>query len=101
LKSTPDVVTLDFSLSDMKGDEVLRKIREISPDTQVVMVSGQEDISTAVRLLKAGAFDYIVKDDDTIERLQNSLEHLREIKRLRQEVENLQGELRKNIIFIN
>ena len=63
------------------------------------MISGQEDISTAVELLKSGAFDYIVKDDDTKDRLWNVLIHLQEIKGLKKEVETLKNELKKSFDF--
>ena len=85
----PDVVTLDYSLKEMDGGQVLQKIKEISPTTEVIIISGQRDVATAVQLLKAGSFDYIVKDDDTIERLLNVMLHLQEIKYLQKEVDYL------------
>ncbi len=97
----PDVVTLDYSLSEMDGNQVLKKIKEISPETEVIIISGQEDIATAVNLLKTGAFDYIVKDEDTNDRLWNLLVRLREIKDLRKEVATLKSELKKNYDFSN
>ena len=89
LHENPDVVTLDYSLPDMAGDEVLKKIKENFPSIQVLVISGQEDVATAISLLKNGAFDYIVKDDDTKDRLWNTLLHLKEINGLRNEVEQL------------
>ena len=59
-----------------------RKFEEnqgIQSDIQVIIISGQEDVATAINLLKNGAFDYIVKDDDTKDRLWNTILHLREI----------------------
>lgn len=99
LHEKPDVVTLDYSLPDMNGGEVLKKIKEIHPDLQVIVISGQEDISTAINLLKNGAFDYIVKDDDTKDRLWNSLLHLKEIHGLRKEVEELKEQVSKKHDF--
>lgn len=95
LHERPDVVTLDYSMPDMDGSAVLKKIREINPDIQVIIISGQEDVGTAISLLKNGAFDYIVKDDDVKDRLWNSLLHLREIVGLRQEVEQLKEQVVK------
>lgn len=93
LHERPDVVTLDYSLPDITGDEVLKKIKEVYPETQVIVISGQEDISTAINLLKNGAFDYIVKDDDTKDRIWNALLHLKEINGLRKEVEELKEQV--------
>jgi DNA-binding NtrC family response regulator len=95
LHENPDVVTLDYSLPDMAGDEVLKKIKEAHPGIQVVVISGQEDVATAISLLKNGAFDYIVKDDDTKDRIWNTLLHLKEINGLRQEVEDLKEQVVK------
>lgn len=99
LHENPDVVTLDYSLPDMAGDEVLKKIKEISPHIQVLVISGQEDVATAISLLKNGAFDYIVKDDDTKDRVWNTLLHLKEINGLRHEVEELKEQVVKKHDF--
>lgn len=99
LIDTPDVVTLDYSLTEMDGSQVLKKIKQINPQIEVIVISGQKDIATAVNLLKAGAFDYIVKDEDTNDRLWNALLHLQEIKSLRKEVESLKSELKKKYDF--
>ncbi len=63
LDKNPDAVTLDYSLPDMSGEVVLKKIQEYNSEIPVVMISGQEDIKTAITLLKEGAYDYIVKDE--------------------------------------
>ncbi len=99
LHENPDVVTLDYSLPDSDGAEVLKRIKEQTRNTQVVIVSGQEDVGTALSLLKNGAFDYIVKDDDTKDRLWNVLKHLREIAGLKQEVEDLRSEVGRRYDF--
>jgi DNA-binding NtrC family response regulator len=95
LHEQPDVVTLDYSLPDMDGTEVLKKIKAHNPQTQVIIISGQEDVATAIDLLKNGAFDYLVKDEETKDRVWNSLLHLKEINSLRQEVEQLKEEVGK------
>ena len=97
----PDVVTLDYSLKEMDGGQVLQRIKEISPTTEVIIISGQRDVATAVQLLKAGSFDYIVKDDDTIERLLNVMLHLQEIKYLQREVDSLKIALKNKYNYTN
>ncbi|MEO8583325.1 MAG: sigma-54 dependent transcriptional regulator [Flavitalea sp.] len=99
LHENPDVVTLDYSLPDMDGDEVLKKIKESNPSIQILVISGQEDVATAISLLKNGAFDYIVKDEDTKDRVWNALVHLKEISGLRQEVEDLKEQVVKKHDF--
>jgi two-component system, NtrC family, response regulator AtoC len=99
LHEGPNVVTLDYSLPDYDGSEVLKKIKEHNPDIRVIVISGQEDVGTAINLLKNGAFDYIVKDDDAKDRLWNSIMHLREISNLRQEVESLKTQVGRKYDF--
>jgi two-component system response regulator AtoC len=52
LPSAPDVVTLDFRLGKVNGDEVLRKIRAYNESLPVIVISEQENIETAVELIK-------------------------------------------------
>ena len=99
LHENPDVITLDYSLPDCDGAEVLKKIRQHNPDSRVIVISGQEDVATAINLLKNGAFDYIVKDDETKDRLWNSIKNLREISSLKQEVETLKTQVGKKYDF--
>jgi len=97
----PSVVTLDYSLPDISGREVLAEIKKYNPDIPVVIISGQEDIKTAVKLLKEGAYDYIVKDKDTIERIWNAINNIRETQKLRYEISSLKEEVRKKYEFSN
>ncbi|RKS94554.1 response regulator receiver domain-containing protein [Flavobacterium limicola] len=60
----PDIIFLDHNMEDITGFEVLKKIKRYNPNIYVVMVSGQENITTAIDALKYGAFDYIIKDSD-------------------------------------
>lgn len=99
LYKNPDIVTLDYSLQDMDGSQVLSAIKDFDPNIQVVVISGQEDIGTAVSLLKQGAFDYIVKDDDAKDRLWNTLKNIRENLSLKSEIEELKEEVEQKYNF--
>ena len=77
LYKKPSVITLDYSLPDMSGAKVLEAIREFDPQINVIIISAQEKIGTAVELLKAGAFDYITKDEEAKERILNSINNAR------------------------
>ena len=59
-----DAVLLDVNMPEMGGLEALVMIREQSPHTGVIMVSGESTITTAVQALKRGAFDFIEKPVD-------------------------------------
>jgi DNA-binding NtrC family response regulator len=93
LHKNPDVITLDYSLPDLPGETVLEQIRQYNADISVIIVSAQEKIGTAVELLKAGAFDYITKDQDTKERLFNSIHNARQKSSLIREINNLKKEI--------
>jgi response regulator RpfG family c-di-GMP phosphodiesterase len=57
----PDVVISDIRMPEMDGVALLRRIRERNPDVAVIMVTGVDDVNTAVGCLQLGAYDYIVK----------------------------------------
>lgn len=59
-----DLLLLDIKMPKVDGLEALDRIREIAPDTQVVMISGHATIDTAVEAVKRGAFDFIAKPLD-------------------------------------
>jgi DNA-binding NtrC family response regulator len=101
LHKKPDVVSLDYRLPDMTGDQVLVKIREHFPELPVIIVSGQEDIGTAVNLLKEGAYDYIVKNENTKDRIWNAVNHIRDRRRLENEIERLREEVNTKYDFSN
>ncbi|HPR57199.1 MAG TPA: sigma-54 dependent transcriptional regulator [Bacteroidales bacterium] len=101
LHRNPSVVTLDYTLPDISGLEVLKKIMAYNPNIPVIIVSGQEDVSTAVNLLKEGAYDYFVKNDETKDRIWNSLKKIREKLNLEKEIDSLKEEIGRKYIFGN
>ena len=60
----PDVILLDIILPGMSGIETLRQLRKVTPESAVVMISGQTDRKIAEEALLIGAYDYIVKPLD-------------------------------------
>src|SRR4030066_2497139 len=60
-REIPDVTLLDIWMPGMDGIEVLKRFKGISPDCQVIMISGHATISTAMAAVKLGAFDFIEK----------------------------------------
>jgi len=99
LHQKPDLITIDYSLPDMNGAELLKKIHQASPGVPVIVISGQEDIATAIDLYKKGISDYIVKDDHTKDMLWNAVNRIRENQSLKKEVETLREELGQKYEF--
>lgn len=93
LSLKPDIVSLDYSLPDMTGEAVLQGLKAFNKEIGVIILSGQQDIGTAVKLLREGAYDYIIKDHETKERLQNAISHIKKQIGLRREVDGLKAEL--------
>ena len=60
-KGTYDAALLDLKMPGLTGIEVLGKIKQISPETQVVILTGHATVDTAVQALRLGAFDYLTK----------------------------------------
>ncbi len=99
LHQKPDVVTLDYSLPDMGGESVLNAIRDFDPSINVIVVSAQEKIGTAVTLLKMGAFDYIVKDQEAKDRILNSVSNALNKTTLVREIDRLKNEISERYEF--
>ena len=59
-----DVVLMDLNLPHVSGETLLPQLQTDRPDLPVVVVTGVQDATTAVRLVKKGAFDYLVKPVD-------------------------------------
>ncbi|MEJ2204797.1 MAG: sigma-54 dependent transcriptional regulator [Gemmatimonadota bacterium] len=56
-----DLLLLDIKMPEMDGIELLRVARDISPETEVLIITGYATIETAVEAIKLGAFDYLEK----------------------------------------
>jgi polysaccharide export outer membrane protein len=67
-------------MEDITGFEVLKKIKRYNPNIYVVMVSGQENIKTAVDALKYGAFDYVIKDNNVCDKMALVIEKIIKVK---------------------
>jgi diguanylate cyclase (GGDEF)-like protein len=94
-KTTFDLVISDIDMGGMSGLELVPRVHSLSPDTVVVMVSGNQDIEFAIRAMRVGAFDYITKPIDlrhveaSVERAINQSNLLKEKRRDKDQIESL------------
>src|SRR5678815_4173054 len=94
-KQTFDLVISDIDMGRMSGLELVPRVHSLSPDTVVVMISGNQDIEFAIRALRVGAFDYISKPIDlrhveaSVERALKHSELLKEKRRYKEQLEEL------------
>jgi DNA-binding NtrC family response regulator len=101
LQESPDVITLDYRLPDMKGSELLKKIKAYDDSIEVIVISEQDDIQVAVDLLKEGAFDYLVKNEEIQTRLHNAIGKIRKSAGLKQRIQVLEQEVTTKYDFEN
>ncbi len=78
LDKKPQVIFLDYFLnknnpSAMNGIDALVKIKEILPNTKVIMLTGQDRLDTAEDMMKKGAYFYINKDENAISSIEKKL----------------------------
>ncbi len=60
-QSRPDVVLTDIKMPGLDGLDVLRQIKEVSPETEVIVITGHGDMDTAIKSLQLEASDFITK----------------------------------------
>jgi two-component system NtrC family response regulator/two-component system response regulator HydG len=91
-KEDPDVVLTDLRMPGMDGIELLSRVKQIRPDTMVVLMTAYGTVKTAVRAMKLGAEDYLSKPID-VEELEVVLQKTIEKKRLLSETRALRERL--------
>ncbi|MBF0544522.1 MAG: response regulator [Candidatus Riflebacteria bacterium] len=92
----PDMALVDIKMPGMDGIEVLKKIKELSKSTEVIMMTGHGGTETVIDALRAGAFDYIAKpiEYDELEiSIKRALEKQGMMKKLEEYTVSLEKEL--------
>lgn len=64
-----DVALIDLHLTDMNGLDIMRHVRQTSPKTSVIILTGYATLDSAIEALRQGAHDYVTKPFDTLELL--------------------------------
>jgi DNA-binding NtrC family response regulator len=93
-KSPVDLILLDILLPDINGIDLLEKFKELDPNTEIIMVTAVKEIQTAVKAIKLGAYEYVIKPftvDDVLTVISRALEK----RNLMREVTYLRGELER------
>lgn len=79
-----DVIVLDVLMPGKDGITTLTEIKKLKPLTQVIMLTGNATVETAIKGMKLGAFDYLMKPTDTDE-LVNKINSAAKFKREHEE----------------
>ena len=79
MSEKPDVALLDYFLEkDYTGMDILKKLQQRFPDTQVIFLTASDDVNIAVDTMRNGAYDYIVKGDTAFIRIRHLLKKISE-----------------------
>jgi len=99
LKSeTFDIVITDIKMPDIDGLEIIKQVKQLNDETEVIVITGFATVNNAVRSLKAnGAFDYLTKPLENIDELLNSIRHALDKRILKIKNKELLKKLKKEI----
>lgn len=89
-----DVVLTDLRMADLDGLAIVKKVRELRPDTEVFVITGFGDVKTAVEAMKLGASHYLQKPIDLAELravVDKSAERVRTVRELRRQLDEKFG----------
>ncbi len=95
-----DLVVTDIRMPGLDGLELLERLRAISPETPVIVITGHGTVDTAVQAMKEGAFDFLTKPFPT-DKLRLTLERARKMARLQQENRELRRAVEQTFRFEN
>ncbi len=99
-KTDPDIVLTDLRMPGMDGLELLTKVKQIRPETMVILMTAYGTVKTAVRAMKLGAEDYLAKPID-FEELEVILQRVLEKRRLLEETRVLRERVHQKYRFEN
>src|SRR5580700_2714360 len=86
-REAPTLVLLDLNLPDSRGSETVRRVREKVPNVPVVVLSGQDDESLALKAVHQGVQDYLLKGDLSSKRLEHAMRYAVERQSLLRSIE--------------
>ncbi len=93
-----DIVLTDFRMPNWDGYTVLKKIKELNPEIDVVVITAYGSVEDAVNIMKAGAYDYLSKPIE-LDELENLLERIKEKRFLISENKLLREQLEEKFRF--
>ena len=95
-----DLVVTDIRMPELDGLELLARLRAISPETPVIVMTGHGTVDTAVQAMKDGAFDFLTKPFPT-DKLHLTLDRARKMARLQRENRELRRAVEQTFRFEN
>ncbi|MBN1384499.1 MAG: sigma-54-dependent Fis family transcriptional regulator [Elusimicrobia bacterium] len=99
-KEDINLVLLDILMPDLDGIEVLRQIKDLNDELDIIMVTAVKTVKTAIQFMKLGAYDYIIKPFD-VDEISASIVKVLEKQKLNREIAYFRSELSKPVMFDN
>ena len=78
----PDVIFLDHNINTANAVDVLKKIKRFNPDIYVIFIAGLEEVDAVVSSLKHGAFDFIVRGENDVKKLDSVISRVQRVQLL-------------------
>ena len=105
LDLNPEIAVLDYHLNAhnpnaKNGVEILKEMKSASPETQIIMLSGQDKIEVAIDTMKYGAYDYVVKGESAFARIENIIKNIDKHQRITALNQNYKSTILMLIIVI-
>lgn len=82
IQDLPNLLVMDYHLddnSDIEGIELVKYVRETSPDTQIIVLTGEDNVEKALECYNNGVTNYIKKDFTAIKRLMKEIVYKRDL----------------------
>lgn len=108
-KESPDIILTDIKMPGMDGLEVLKRVKDLNPETEVIIITGHGDIDSAIDALQNGASDFInkpVRDESlsiALKRAKEKIDIRLKLKEYTDDLENMvkiaTGELKRKSKF--
>lgn len=81
IKAKPSIIILDYYLNHhyydaMNGMHVLKKVKQLNPDTKIIMLSSQRSMDVAIDMLKYNAYDYVTKNEGAFTKINLILQEI-------------------------
>jgi DNA-binding NtrC family response regulator len=95
-----DIVLTDLKMDKVDGMQILKRCKELYPDTEVIMITGYATVQTAIQAIKKGAYDYIAKPfklDEVRVTVREAIEKVKlkqENAQLREQIEKFEGKVK-------
>jgi len=96
----PDIVIQDYFLENMNGLDVLKKVKKLNDDSEFVFLTSNESMEVAVNTIKYGAYDYIIKDKVTLDKVVDRIKKISSVKLLKKTNKQIRQAMILFVIFI-